>query len=77
MPAPQGKIQIGKSGVTENFMKTLKTYFKKYKTVRIRVLKNAGHNKASVKKMTEDILKFLGERFRARIIGFVIVVQRS
>ncbi len=76
MPSPQGRIQIGKYGVTENFLQTLATYFKKYKTVKISVLKSAGHTKEKVKEIEKEIIEFLGTGFRSRVLGFVIVLQR-
>ena len=33
--------QIGKNGITDNFIKTLETQFKNHKVVKIGVLKNA------------------------------------
>jgi RNA-binding protein YhbY len=78
-----GKIgfsQIGKNKITENFIETLKSHFKKNQSVRISVLKNARseglEGKKIVKEYSEEILKKLGKKFTARIIGFVIVVKK-
>ena len=68
--------QIGKNGVTENFIKTLKTYFKNYNSVRISVLKSGTRDREELKKMAEEIPKKLGENFTSRAIGFTIIVRK-
>ena len=75
-----GKIgfsQIGKNGVTENFIETLRTHFKKNKSVRISVLRSARENgKSDVKKYAEELMEKLGSNFKALTIGYVIVVKK-
>ena len=80
MVSKMPQAQIGKSGVTENFISTLKTYFNSYKIVRISVLKSAkesgSEGRQQIKEYKEKILSGLGNHFAARIIGFVIVVRK-
>ena len=71
-----GKIQIGKQGITENFIETLKNYFKSHENVKISVLKSATRSKAEINKFSEDILNKLGRKYTSRIIGFTIVVKK-
>lgn len=71
-----GHMQLGKQGVTENFIGTLKEHFNKCKNVRISVLKSAGHDKAKVKEYSEKILEKLGQNYTARVIGFTIAVKK-
>jgi len=70
------KVQLGKNQITENFILTLKSHFKKHKTVKVQVLKSAGHDREKVREFSEKILKKLGKNFSARIVGFVINVRR-
>lgn len=72
----QCSIQIGKQGISENFISTLEGMFKTHENVRVCVLKSAGHDKESVKKMTEDILGKLGDKYTAKIVGFTIFVKK-
>jgi len=79
-----GKIiftQLGKNGVTDNFILTLQNHFKKSKTVRISVLKSARvegiEGKKIVKKYSDEILEKLGKNYSARVIGFVIVTKKK
>ncbi len=70
------EMQLGKNGVTENFIKTLETCFKSYENVRISVLKSAGHDKEKVKGYSEEILKALGKNYTAKWIGFKIILKK-
>jgi RNA-binding protein YhbY len=69
-------LQLGKQGLTDNFIQTLKGHFEKHNNVKIKVLKSAGHDKGKVKEISEEILKKLGSHYTARVIGFVIMVKR-
>ncbi len=70
-----GQIQLGKQGITDNFIETLKTYFKKHKNVKVSVLKSAGREK--IKEYSEEMLNKLGKNYSVRIIGFTINLRRS
>lgn len=70
------EIQIGKQGINENFIETLKNNFKKHENVRIRILKSGGHDKEKVRKYSEEILQELGKNYTARIIGFKIMIKK-
>ncbi len=76
MPEIQRQIQLGKQGITENFISTLKNHFKKCKTVRISVLKSAGHEKQKVNEYSKRIIEELGKNYVSRVIGFTIVVRK-
>ena len=71
-----GYIQLGKQGLTDNFMETLKDHFKKHDNVRISVLKSSGHEKEKVKKISDEILEKLGKNYTSRVIGFKIVLKK-
>ncbi|MBU1727960.1 YhbY family RNA-binding protein [Patescibacteria group bacterium] len=70
------KIQIGKNGITGNFMETLKSHFLKHRDVKVQVLKSARIDKESVKKYEAELLERLGKNYTARTIGFVIKVKK-
>ena len=75
-----GKVQLGKQGITDNFILTLNNMFKKHDLVKISVLKSArGEGKEAkniVKKFSEEILNRLGRKYTGKIIGFTIVVKK-
>lgn len=74
----QIKIQLGKKGLTEEFLNDLKKRFqdKKIKNIKVSVLKNARKNKEDIKKYAEKIKNFLGEKFGYRILGFSIFLMK-
>jgi RNA-binding protein YhbY len=69
-------IQLGKNGVTDNFISTLKNNFKKHDNVRISVLKSARQDKGKIKEYSNEILEKLGKNYTAKIIGFKIIVKK-
>ena len=72
----QSEIQIGKNGITENFIESLKINFKTHSQVRISVLRSAGHEKEKIREMSDRILNDLGRNYTSRVIGFTIVVKK-
>lgn len=73
---PAREMQLGKQGLTENFIETLKNHFKNSQSIRLSVLKNAGHDKTQVKQYSEEILEKLGKNYTAKIIGFKIILKK-
>ena len=73
----QGQVQLGKNGITENFIVTLKHHFNKHQNVKVSVLKSAGHDREKMKEYTEEIVEKLGNKYyTARVIGFSIFLKR-
>ncbi len=70
------EIQLGKNGITENFIETLKGYFKKNDSVRISVLRSARHERDKVKEYEKELLKELGVNYTSKIIGFKIILKK-
>ena len=71
-----GNLQLGKQGITDNFIATLKNHFKNHENVRVSVLKSAGHDKKKLKEYSEEILEKLGKNYTARVVGFTIVLKK-
>jgi len=69
-------MQLGKNGLTENFIQTLKSRFVNRETVRISVLKSAGHEKEKVRKYSDEMLDKLGKNYTAKLIGFKIILRK-
>ena len=70
------EIQLGKNGITQNFIQTLKTLFSKHDIVRLSVLKSAGHEREKLKEYAEELLGQLGSNYTAKIIGFKIILKK-
>ncbi|MBU4070499.1 MAG: YhbY family RNA-binding protein [Nanoarchaeota archaeon] len=76
MIKPIIQVQLGKQGISDNFIQTLKRDFQKYKNVKVSVLRSARENKEDVKKHADTILEKLGEHYTAKIIGFTIALKK-
>lgn len=74
------ETQIGKNGITDNFIYTLENNFKDHKTVRISVLKSArgegAESKKIVKNCAEELLNKLQGNYNSKIIGFTIIMKK-
>ena len=70
------KIQLGKNGVTENFIETLKSHFEKHRDVKVQVLPSAREDKDSMKKYESELLEKLGKNFTSKKSGFVIKLKK-
>ncbi|MCK4552771.1 YhbY family RNA-binding protein [Candidatus Pacearchaeota archaeon] len=73
---PVANIQLGKQGLTENFLKTLQDHFKKFENVKVSVLKSCCRDRKELKKISEEILEKLGKNYTTRNIGYTIVLKR-
>lgn len=75
-----GKIQLGKNGVTDNFILTLVSHFKHHNVVKISVLKSARgegkEGKKDVKKYANQLLNAFGPKYTTKIIGFAIALKK-
>ena len=76
--ATQIEVQLGKKGLTPEFLESLKKRFETrgVKNVKIKVLASARESRDEVKIYSEEILKYLGNKFSSRIIGFSIFVKK-
>ncbi len=70
------EIQLGKNGITENFICNLKHHFDTTKNVKISVLRSCCRDREELKKLNEEILGHLGNNYTSRIIGYTIVVKK-
>jgi len=70
------EMQIGKNGISDNFIQTLKGSFQTHDNVRISVLPSAGRSKEQIQKYTQDILEKLGDNYTAKLIGFKITLKK-
>ena len=76
MDQSQGKLQIGKNGVTDGFLVTLNNLFKNHGMVRLSVLKGSTRDKGILKEYVEKILNSLGNKYTAKTIGYTIIVKK-
>jgi len=73
-------VQLGKQGITTNFILALKNQFNIRRNIKIAVLSSArGEGKEAkikVKEYADKILEQLGTHYTAKIIGFTISIKK-
>jgi len=69
-------LQIGKNGLTSEFMAGLKNVFKSNEHVRVSVLQSATRDRAELKEISEKILGELGKNYTCKIIGYTLVLRK-
>jgi len=74
----QTQIQLGKNGLTREFLENLKKRFEKpaVKNLKVSVLKSARESREDIKKYAEGIQESLGPKFTTRILGFSIFIKK-
>jgi RNA-binding protein YhbY len=75
----QLELQLGKKGLTQEFLEALKHRFEntKIKNIKISVLRSAReHGREDVKEYAKEIQHFLGPKFTYKILGFSIFLKK-
>jgi RNA-binding protein YhbY len=75
--AKQLSMQIGKAGVTDNFIMTLENAFKTHNTIRLSALQSSGRDIDSIIKIADDIVSRLKGNYDYRILGFTIIMKKQ
>lgn len=70
------KFQIGKKGLTEEFLKQIETTFKTCKKIKIDILKSACRDKEEAKQIAQKIIDRLGKNFDFKLIGYVLTILK-
>jgi len=74
--ATLAKIQLGKNGLTDNFILTLENHFKKYNNVKVSVLKSCCRDKEELKEISNKILEKVGKNYTLKIIGYTLAIKK-
>jgi len=72
-------FQLGKAGLTDQFIEALRTAEKTHKTIKITLLPSSTRDKAEAKKIGEDICAKLSTSesgFNHKLIGFTLTIRR-
>jgi RNA-binding protein YhbY len=70
------KFQIGKKGLTEEFIKQIETTFTTCRKVKIDILKSACRDKEEAKQIAKAIVDKLGKNFDYKLIGYVLTIMK-
>lgn len=72
----QCTMDIGKQGMTEGTITTLKTMFQNHKSVKIHVRKSAFSDRKEIKEIADKIATELGANYNYKIVGFAIFLKK-
>lgn len=74
----QINMQLGKNGLTHEFIEDIKRRIDRYSNadIKINVLKSARSNKEDVKKYAEELKQKLGDKFTYKVLGFGIFLKK-
>lgn len=70
-------FQIGKNGVTDGTLSSLRMAFKTHKSVRISVLQNCAPTKDKVRMIADELVLALGAGYRYTSVGFTIILRKG
>jgi len=73
---PLIQLQIGKNGLTNEFIEKLRKVFLRDNHVRISLLKSSGRDRVKTKEWAEKIVSSLGTNYKHNIIGFTIALRK-
>jgi RNA-binding protein YhbY len=73
---PIKRLQLGKNGLSSEFIEQVKTIFKKEKFVKITILKSACRDKKEAKAIALELLEVLGKKYDYKLIGYVITIMK-
>ena len=71
---PVKKLQIGKNGLSPEFISQVKSFFEKERLIKIDILKSACRDKSHAKEMAEELMTKLGPKYGYKLVGYVITV---
>ncbi|MAG39787.1 hypothetical protein CMI41_02365 [Candidatus Pacearchaeota archaeon] len=73
---PIKHLQLGKNGLSSEFIEQVKTVFKKEKILKITILRSACRDKKEAKVLAEELMEALGKKYKYKLIGYVLTVMK-
>ena len=68
------KLQMGKNGLSPEFIDQVKSIFEKETLVKIAILKSACRDKKDAEKIGKDLVNELGKKYDYKLVGYVLTV---
>ena len=70
------KLNLGKNGLTPEFIENMKKIFLNVEHVRVGLLKSSTRDRVQVKKWADEIVSKLGSNFTYKVIGYTLVFRK-
>jgi len=68
------KLQIGKNGLTPEFIEQVKSVFEDARLIKISILKSACRDKKDAEKIGKEIIVELGHKYGYKLVGYVLTI---
>jgi RNA-binding protein YhbY len=68
------KLQIGKNGLTPEFIEQVKSIFENEKLIKVSILKSACRDKSEADKIAKKLIDALGTKYDYKLVGFVMTI---
>ena len=76
MLRPIKRLQLGKNGLSAEFIEQVKVLFKKQKILKITILKSAYKDKKEAKETATELMESLGKKYDYKLIGYVLTIMK-
>ena len=76
MLRPIKRLQLGKNGLSSEFIEQVKLLFKNEKLIKITILKSACRDKKEAKQLAIELIQALGKKYDYKIVGYVLTVMK-
>ena len=73
---PIKRLQMGKNGLTPEFIEQVKFIFKNETLIKVTILKSACRDKKDAEKMGRDLVEVLGKKYDYKLVGYVLTVVK-
>ena len=70
------KFQIGKQGLTEGVLDSLRQDLKNHRQVRVSILKSCCRTRAEVLEIISKMKSSLPKKFKYRLIGYTVAISK-
>lgn len=70
------QLQIGKNGLTDGVIETIKRLFENELIIKVSILKSACRDKKQAQEISDKILASLGKNYVSRLVGYVITIKK-
>jgi len=68
------KLQLGKNGLTVEFIEQVKSLFENETLIKVDILKSACRDKEEAKQIAEELVEALGKKYGYKLVGYVITL---
>ncbi|MFA4960585.1 MAG: YhbY family RNA-binding protein [Candidatus Pacearchaeota archaeon] len=73
---PIKRLQLGKNGLSHEFIGQVRKVFEDEQILKISILKSACRNKKDAEKIGEDLVDALGKNYIYRLVGYVLTINK-